>query len=256
MNGLIDFGVDSISVIVHKYEEGSFSFKNEKRAWDGFVMFTDGNGTYTDSKGSSYAISKGTIIFLNLGDKYEIKSVDSCSYVTSGLFFTKESSEFLSQLPPTMSCTPKQVSEICEICKLWQTHRWDSLLLCKIKIMSLYLDLYRSHVTHSNNGDYDIEKAKEYIHRYFGKEYSYDTLCLLMSLSPSYLRYKFKKNTGVTITEYRERLRISSAAEMLESGHFTLSEIAFELGYFDVYHFSKAFKTITGYPPGKYKNSK
>ena len=256
MNDYIDFGIQNISVIVHKNEEGSFYFKCNMREWGGFVLFTSGEGSFTDSKGNTHILTEGSIIFVNQGDNYEISSTDSCSYITSGLDFTNQSGELLSKLPTVTHCTPKQMSEICDICKMWQTHQWDSLILCKIKLMSLYLDFYKNHITKSEDNDIDIEKARAYIHQYFGRNFSFSNLCLLMSLSPSYMRSKFKKYTGVTITEYREKLRISSASEMLESGHFTLAEIAFELGYFDVYHFSKSFKAITGVSPGKYKKNK
>ena len=57
----------------------------------------------------------------------------------------------------------------------------------------------------------------------------------------------------MTITDYRDNLRISSAKEMLKSGMFTIKEISEELGYCDVSHFSKTFSRTCGVTPGKYR---
>ena len=56
----------------------------------------------------------------------------------------------------------------------------------------------------------------------------------------------------MTITQYRDNLRINVAKELLESGHFSVTEISIELGYCDIYHFSKIFKQIVGISPQKY----
>ena len=63
------------------------------------------------------------------------------------------------------------------------------------------------------------------------------------------------KQTGMTVLQYRDSLRIAAAKEMLESGYFTASEIASELGYCDVYHFSKSFANQVGLSPRKWLNN-
>lgn len=63
----------------------------------------------------------------------------------------------------------------------------------------------------------------------------------------------FRKSTGMTILGFRELQRINEAKQMLSTSLFSQKEIAYELGYHDVYHFSKAFKKITGFTPGKYE---
>jgi len=73
-------------------------------------------------------------------------------------------------------------------------------------------------------------------------------------VSMSYLRTRFLKQTGQTIGKYRDSLRIAAAKEMLESKYFTVTEIANELGYCDVYHFSKVFSTYVGMSPTKWIN--
>jgi len=60
----------------------------------------------------------------------------------------------------------------------------------------------------------------------------------------------------MTITDYRNDLRISAAKQMLQSGLFSVKETAMELGYCDVYYFSKCFTAETGITPARFANTK
>ena len=71
-------------------------------------------------------------------------------------------------------------------------------------------------------------------------------------MSLSGIRAKFAKQVGSTIGEYRDKLRITVAQEMLESRFFAIADLAAELGYCDIDHFSKVFKAHLGYPPSKH----
>ena len=56
----------------------------------------------------------------------------------------------------------------------------------------------------------------------------------------------------MTLTEYREGLRIEEAKKMLSHLGLAPKEVAYELGYSDVYHFTKVFKESVGTTPAKY----
>ena len=60
---------------------------------------------------------------------------------------------------------------------------------------------------------------------------------------------------GCSILEYRDRLRINAAREMLQSGFFSVGEVAAALGYCDVYHFSRVFTAHVHCPPGKFRRT-
>lgn len=241
---ILQLDITNIQIIVHKKESEGFVFDNPRREFDGFIMFTSGNGYVTAPNGKCYEVSKGDMVLANSGDNYKIEFKQPCSYVTSGIALDTDK----ALLPFIHKCNKKEYDEIVDICECWQSRSWDSYAKCRIKLMNFYLSLFSNNIL-SKAIDYDIEKALNYIHNNFKKNFSGSEISEFCSLSLSYLRNKFLKQTGYTIVEYRDSLRIAAAKEMLASHYFTVAEIAAELGYCDTYHFSKKFKQHTGISP-------
>lgn len=73
------------------------------------------------------------------------------------------------------------------------------------------------------------------------------------ALSPNHLSSIFKTVTGQTISAYCTELRIRRAQELLRTTPMKLRQIAEALGYYDQYHFCKAFKKATGLSPSAYR---
>jgi len=74
-------------------------------------------------------------------------------------------------------------------------------------------------------------------------------------VNPSYLSALFKKETGVTLTEYVNRRRIEYAVFLLNSTNMQIQTIAQHCGMPDVNHFTRTFKRFTGKTPTQYRHS-
>lgn len=70
--------------------------------------------------------------------------------------------------------------------------------------------------------------------------------------SPFYLSRTFSKEMGLTIPQYLRRIRMEKAAALLKSGKFNVTEVAVEVGYNSLSHFSSAFHQTFGCCPGLY----
>ena len=66
----------------------------------------------------------------------------------------------------------------------------------------------------------------------------------------------FSSVEGVTIEHFIILQRIERAKELLRYGEWTLSEIAYMLGYKSVQYLSNQFKSITGMTPSQFKSLK
>lgn len=97
-----------------------------------------------------------------------------------------------------------------------------------------------------------IAPALEYMENNCNRGVSAGELARLCKLSESQLRRLFKASLGTTPIAYLNTLRINRAKNMLRYSGLTVSEIAYSLGFEDIYAFSHAFKKATGLSPKKY----
>lgn len=84
--------------------------------------------------------------------------------------------------------------------------------------------------------------------------YDFKDLAKGMSLSYTHFRRLFTQLAGYSPQQLIVRKRIAKARRLLRAG-VEIKAICAELGYSDVYHFSKQFKMITGLPPGRFRSS-
>ena len=98
-----------------------------------------------------------------------------------------------------------------------------------------------------------IHRAKEYIGQNLSAEFSRDLLASQVFVHPNYLSKLFKKETGVTISEYIQQCRITRAKELLRETNHKISAICDDVGMFNRCYFSKFFKAVTGMTPQEYR---
>ena len=82
---------------------------------------------------------------------------------------------------------------------------------------------------------------------------SLKTQAKLLNVNPSYLSTLFKKETGVTLTDYVNKKRVERAKHLLKNGNTQIQTVAQHCGMSDVNYFSKIFKKFYGSTPKQYR---
>ncbi len=100
-----------------------------------------------------------------------------------------------------------------------------------------------------------IRKAEEYLRRHFDRIVPIPELADRVGMSPRNFIRRFKAATGRLPGDYLQRLRISAAREMLESGRESVQDIASKVGYEDVAFFRNVFRRHTGMTPAEYRHA-
>lgn len=99
-----------------------------------------------------------------------------------------------------------------------------------------------------------IEQIMPYISRHYGEsDFSVQKIADHFSLSLSYLSRYFKEQTGRTIMDYLNELRIDQAKHLLRTNDESVKEIVQQVGYYDVSSFIRKFKQSVGVTPGEYR---
>lgn len=98
-----------------------------------------------------------------------------------------------------------------------------------------------------------LHKVIEYIHENINKPLNLEDLSSIIELNPVYFSAMFTRLMGITPIRYINNRKIEKAQIELLSSHKTLEQISDEMGFSDVFYFSRLFKKVTGTAPGKYR---
>ena len=107
---------------------------------------------------------------------------------------------------------------------------------------SVFLD-YRTHL---NSG---VHEAQDYIVAHAAKKFSIADLARIAHMSPRNLTRTFRLATGVSIAEYRTKVRLELARTMLHDTTLSLDAVAERTGFNDARHFRRVWKETYGGPP-------
>lgn len=121
------------------------------------------------------------------------------------------------------------------------------------KMIRTYCLLVRKH----NLKNYSLltQKIITYVDTELCADLSLKALSERLSVNASYLSTLFKKEMGMSLTDFVNHRRISHAQKLLISTEMPIKSVALKCGIPDVYYFSRLFKRITGTTPKAYRNN-
>lgn len=88
---------------------------------------------------------------------------------------------------------------------------------------------------------------------YISLDVSLDWISDQIHVSSSYLSHKFKKDMGISLTDYKNQIRIIKAKQLLLNTPMKMYEVAQDSGFSDYRYFSQVFKKISKMTPSEYK---
>lgn len=84
-------------------------------------------------------------------------------------------------------------------------------------------------------------RARAYIESNYEQRTSLSTVAEHLNVSSNYLSRVFRRETGMTLTSYIQRVRIDHARRLLAEGRQSISEIAYRVGYRNYRDFYRNF---------------
>ena len=123
------------------------------------------------------------------------------------------------------------------------------------ELLAIYLQeagIENVSIINTKNSDRQSTILK-YIEDNIDKKISVEDIAGEVYLHPNYFIRYFKKSFGMSPARYINKRKMELSCRMLGESEMSVSEVAEELGYGDIYHFSKIFKNYTGFSPRYYK---
>lgn len=100
-----------------------------------------------------------------------------------------------------------------------------------------------------------ISEIKNVVELEYRKDIGLDYVADQVNLSPAYVSYLFKKETGQTLVKYITDKKMDRAKKMLGDRNLKVMQVAKSCGYENQSYFNKLFKNYFGVTPKQYRES-
>jgi len=263
-------------VDTHDYRQ----YNSEICAIDSRLFYcNDGRGEFI-IRGTSHRVKNGSLIILPPGTPYSYSPdpKEPMSFIAFNFDYTWECSGKATPIPPvrsedfeksdilcpvsfsdTVSLNEPLVIEkmnsvlplIYEVDNEYKTRKSMYELRCSCLLMCI---LSRITLTNERQNSKNVSSELiDYIRKNYKEKITLEKIGNTFGYHPNYLNAKFQEYTGKSIYNYLQEHRINEAIHLLQATDIQICEIALQVGFNDVSHFSKAFKKMTGFAPSDFR---
>ena len=258
------FRVESIYTFWYQEKEQGFLFPGEAHPMTE-LTYVDQGALHSVADGQDLLLKQGDLVIYGPGQWH-------MQYADIGVaprFVTISFELHGMELAPLMNrkfTAPQNVVTLLQN-MLREQERMDpfsnEIILSQLNLLLLFLlretasprggKLQTSNAIHSENEI--IRQAQQYISSHIREKLSVPLVARQVDVSPSYLTALFHKNLQISPGEYIRRIKLQESKQMIRENNLNFTEIAAELQYSTVHHFSRQFKEKFGITPTKYAKS-
>ena len=106
------------------------------------------------------------------------------------------------------------------------------------------------------NSDFSSQAKAIILENISKEQFGVSELAEMMHMSRSNLLRKIKKDTELSASQFIRLVRLEKSKELLNQNAFTVSEIAFQVGFGSTSYYVKCFREQYGFPPSEARNEK
>ena len=236
-------------------------------------LIVNGTGTH-HFDGNSYRIGKGDLCIVTPVDFHKLEPDENTileiynikfdnNTVTSRIF-----QKILDTSPPIIAKFSQEdlettIRDLKVIEKEFKQKLPDSELLIRAIFEKMLITTLRNLKSLPKGESYtsfsyepSVQKAISYLNYHFRGEISLRTVAEMLHLTPNYFGEIFKKNIGMSFTEYVKKLRLNYAYNLLVNSNLNINQICYESGFNTISYFIDNFKKEYGETPYKLSKTK
>ena len=227
----------------------SSSFKVENSVIDYYDLTIVKSGTLSYMVNDNHVLmQKGDIILLPPGTRRSREALAQSVHYFSFNFRTDEP----IKLPALMRGIATQ--EIYAIFSVFTPHRLSDERRCKEKAANIvgYILEVLTDINQRASQNPHVQKAIDYISNHISEPTTLSHIATFLNMSREYTASLFKKETGMTVSQYVNEQKLLRACDLLRDSPLNLTEISTLLGYNDYSYFSHIFRKRFGVPPSQF----
>ena len=176
--------------------------------------------------------------------------------ITASLFFSPRQNEY-----PVIDLDQETYKELAEVFKDIRKEsfstdiRWNILNLKVQLVTALINNLVEKVIEQKSTGTTPplIRKLNELIEQHYKTLKTVNGYADLLFISPNYLNIICQRHFNMSAKKVVDQRVVLEAKRLLQGSSMTVKEIAFDLGFSEISHFSNFMKSKTGIAPRLYK---
>ena len=208
-------------------------------------LFTQ-QGEFALEKGEGFLISPGEVT------TYVADENDPWEYLWVGVGATNETAEALrlhGLAPGTHGFVYRDNGGIIPF--LTQLAAFSDLTYYDQAMGAFYLLLGTVALDKNENAQKQyLQKCYNYMEKTYSDQLTVESMAEHLQISRSYLYRLFKQNLGISPQRAILNFRLDKAAALIKRGGIPLTDIALSCGFYDLSHFSRAYKERFQKQPG------
>lgn len=240
------------NIAAFKKVPGYSTLKINTRSVNGFLMVREGKCIYSWGD-ESVEMGKGSLIYLPYGSVHCITVLsEEFSFYRIDFSITDMKNDRIIFSDVPMLICQREDEFLFDIVKRMVRlfmHDPDEFLI-KGLLYELFDRVVKIRRPHTNS---DIENVISYLESNFSGELECEKLSEISFMSKSKMYRIFKKETGMTPVEYRNKIRVEKSKIMLLNNSGPIDEIAYLLGFENACYFSRMFKKYEHMSPSEYR---
>lgn len=194
----------------------------------------------------------GELLFFHAGEPHQtITTVFPTKYVS-----LQFQTDYFQQNPSLESSLKSSIEQTPDA-KLSMLRIYKELAIndefSNSSIEMLLLNLLESKIAAKKTCPNWLNKIIELLNDKWNDEISVNDLALAANVHPKTVSKYFPKYFACTLGEYRRQLKVEKSLSLIKSSNLSLTEIAYQCGFYDQSHFTATFKQLTGFLPKQFQ---
>jgi AraC-like DNA-binding protein len=252
--GIKDCTIEATEAVKHRIIEGRNS-----------IIFWRPKNKENRKYHYSYNSEKKILNYLNAGDAKsieqelkivinEIKNIENISVDNILFIFNQLAGATIKYMAEHNMSTSILVGSNSNVYS--KIAEFDTLEDIESYLNDLYLTIIQnSEESNDFNETRYWEQIMKYINEHYKEDIIFEDLAEKIGISYSYLRKLVKEETGKSLMDNVNILRIEEVKRLLLHSNLNISQIAVEVGYRNVQSVNRFFKKYEGISPSDYKNN-
>jgi len=211
-------------------------------------------GGCVEKKKDSYEITPGHITYYSAGEQHQVLKVPKPTRrvnleIENGFFEQFGISDHAARFAVTRNPDAKFL--MVKIYHELITN--DCLSEMSIQMLLLQLISDTKKQRNSFNIPQWVNIIGDFLRSHTDDTITLEALSQAANLHPVTISKQFPKYFSCTVGEYKRKLKIEKSLCLLKSNPASLTDVAYECGFFDQSHFIRTFKALTGILPRNYQ---